>query len=109
MPTSSTAAVYGNSTTDNKLQVAAFNSRAQPVAIAGIPNSPNYTIDHFLSDNDKTTAACQRRPIEFRQIQNEAKAETVARARMLAQLDAFDKKFASSGSQTSSSISLAMD
>lgn len=79
----------------------ASNDGTQPVTLPGIPHHSTDSIDRFLSRDDEIFPGHQRPPIEFRQIQDQAGAETEAKARAHAQLLAFDEKFASSGIQDS--------
>ncbi|KAK0757010.1 hypothetical protein N5P37_010536 [Trichoderma harzianum] len=104
---SSTGAVHGNSNTCNELQDPSDDC-TQPAALAGVPDNPTENIDRFLNNfnnrNSSTpniAAEYQRPPIELREAQGETEAETQARVRMLAQLQALDKIFALSGDQNS--------
>ncbi|KAJ4857735.1 hypothetical protein T069G_08632 [Trichoderma breve] len=104
MPTSSTGAIYSSDSPGNKLQAASDGS-TRPASLAGISDCPTESIDRFLdnrsSSNPGIVAEYQRPPIELREAQEEAEAETQARVRMLAQLQVFDKLFALSGDRKS--------
>ncbi|KAM6476900.1 hypothetical protein HDV62DRAFT_374280 [Trichoderma sp. SZMC 28011] len=87
---------------------AALDDSARSASLTGIPGCPFESIDRFLnndsSSNPKIAAEHQSLPIKFREPQDEIETEIQARVRMLAQLHAFDKRFALSGDQNSGTI-----
>ncbi|KAF3067537.1 hypothetical protein CFAM422_008381 [Trichoderma lentiforme] len=82
MPTSSTGATCSSSSVGNEFQ-AALDDSARPASLAGIPDCPTESIDHFLnndsSSNPEIAADYQSLSIEFREPQDEIETETQAR------------------------------
>ncbi|KAL7815709.1 hypothetical protein V8C26DRAFT_401325 [Trichoderma gracile] len=80
MPHSSTSAVYNSSSLNGPVQPHAQDSHATSHSIA---------IDRFIGDPD------QRRPLGYSAVQSAAEAEAAEKARIVAQLRAFEQQFGS--------------
>ncbi|KAH0496224.1 hypothetical protein TgHK011_003595 [Trichoderma gracile] len=80
MPHSSTSAVYNSSSLNGPVQPHAQDSHA---------TSHTILIDRFIHDPD------QRRPPAFSTVQSAAEAEAAEKARIAAQLRAFEQQFGS--------------